>query len=293
MPLTIPSLTFKKTTILYGNRLLEVNKPWIFGILNVTLDSFFADSRTFYDDNIEQRIRQLANEKVSVIDIGAYSSRPNARHISEEEEFARLARAFKLVKKITSDIPLSVDTFRSSIVNKLYNQFGAFIVNDISGGEMDERMFSTVAELKLPYIMMHMQGTPQTMQNNPQYTDVVSEVIDYFAKKITQLKQLGVNDIILDPGFGFGKTLEHNYELLQRLEELHVLGLPIFVGISRKSMLYKLLGTAPAAALNATTVANTISLMKGAAFLRVHDVAEANEAVEIVSKMNESIKNQM
>ena len=287
MPLTIPSLTFKKTTIRYGDKLLEVNKPWVFGILNVTPDSFYADSRTFSDNDIEQKIKQLVRAGVSAIDVGAYSSRPDAEHISEEEEHNRLVRVFKLLKELASDIPVSVDTFRASIVRKIYNEFGAFIVNDISGGEMDRDMFSTVAELKLPYIMMHMLGTPQTMQNNPQYTDVVSAVVGYFTAKIAELRQLGVNDIILDPGFGFGKTLDHNYELLQRLEELHVLGLPIFVGVSRKSMLYKLLGTTPADTLNATTVVNTISLMKGAAFLRVHDIAEAKEAVKIFLKMKE------
>lgn len=286
MPLTFPSLAFKKTTIRYGGRLLEVNKPWVFGILNVTPDSFYAGSRTFTDSKIEQRIKQLVEEEVSVIDIGAYSSRPNAEHISEDEELNRLVRAFVLVKKNAPDIPVSVDTFRASVVRKLYSQFGTFIVNDISGGELDNEMFSTVAELSLPYILMHMRGTPQTMQNKPQYIDVVSEIIGYFAAKVASLRQLGVNDIILDPGFGFGKTLSHNYELLQRLEELQILGLPVFVGVSRKSMLYKLLGITPADSLNATTVVNTISLMKGATFLRVHDVAEANEVVKIVSKIS-------
>ncbi len=287
MPLTYSSLTFKKITIRYGEKLFEVNKPWVFGILNVTPDSFYAGSRTFSDDKIEQRIIQLKEEGASAIDIGAYSSRPDAEHISEDEELNRLVRAFELIKKHAPELPVSVDTFRASLVRKLYSRFGAFIVNDISGGELDRAMFSTVAELKLPYILMHMQGTPQNMQNNPQYKDVVSEVADYFAVKIAELRLLGVNDIFLDPGFGFGKTVEHNYELLNRLEELHVLGLPLFIGVSRKSMLYKLLNSTPAAMLNATAVANTISLMKGAAFLRVHDVAEAKEAVEIVWKMNE------
>lgn len=287
MPLTFSSLTFKKTTVRYGEVLLEVNKPWVFGILNVTPDSFYADSRTFSDEKIEQRIKQLKDEGASAIDIGAYSSRPDADDISEEEEFSRLVRGFELIKKHAPDIPVSVDTFRASIVRKLYNRFGAFIVNDISGGELDSEMFATVAELKLPYILMHMRGNPQNMQNNPQYNDVVSEMINYFAVKIAELRQLGINDIFLDPGFGFGKTLEHNYELLGRLEELHVFGLPLFIGVSRKSMLYKLLRKEPKDMLNATTVVNTISLMKGATFLRVHDVAEANEAVEIVWKMNE------
>jgi dihydropteroate synthase len=287
MPLTFSSLTFKKTTVRYGEKLLEVNKPWIFGILNVTPDSFYAGSRTFSDEKIEQRIKKLIEEGSSAIDIGAYSSRPDAEHILEEEEFNRLVRAFTLIKRVAPTIPISVDTFRASIVRRLHDHFGAFIVNDISGGELDSEMFVTVAELKLPYILMHMQGTPQNMQNNPQYKDVISEIIDYFVVKIAKLRQLGVNDIILDPGFGFGKTLDHNYELLNRLEELHILGLPLFIGVSRKSMLYKLLGNNPADVLNATTVVNTISLMKGAAFLRVHDVAEANEAVKIVLKMEE------
>lgn len=273
--------------IRYGDKLLKINKPWVFGILNVTPDSFYTDSRTFTADKIEARVKKLIADNVSVIDIGAYSSRPDAEHITEEEELDRLTRGISIIKKIAVDIPISIDTFRASVVWKIYEQFGAFIVNDISGGELDNEMFSTVAELQLPYILTHMQGTPQTMQNNPIYTDVVTEIADYFVQKITTLRQLGVNDIILDPGFGFGKTVEHNYELLDRLEELHILGLPIFVGVSRKSMLYKLLGNTPSDTLNATAVVNTISLMKGASFLRVHDVAEANEAVEIVWKMKE------
>lgn len=290
MPLTYPSLAFKKTIIGYGDKLLEVSKPWIFGILNITPDSFYADSRSFADSSIEKKVKELIVEAVDIIDIGAYSSRPDADHISEEDELRRLVRAISIVKKISPEMPISVDTFRSSIVRKLYHKFGAFIVNDISGGELDTKMFTTVAGLGLPYILMHMKGTPQTMQNNPEYKDVVSEVVEYFVRKVTELRQLGVKDIILDPGFGFGKTMEHNYELLHGLEDIHVLGLPIFVGVSRKSMLYKLLGSTPADTLNATTVVNTISLMKGVTFLRVHDVVEAKQAVTIIGKMNEYSK---
>ncbi len=268
-----------------GERLLNINKPLILGILNVTPDSFYAESRSFSEEEVLAKAELLLSEGASIIDVGAYSSRPGANDVSEEEEFRRLDMAIGLIRKLSPHICISVDTFRASIVQKIFDKYGAFIVNDISGGELDKQMFETVAELRLPYILMHMKGNPQTMQHKPEYDDVVAEVLSYFSKKLDILRSLGIADVIIDPGFGFGKTMEHNYELLARLDELHVLGRPILIGLSRKSMLYKLLNITSDEALNATSVVHTVGLMKGASFLRVHDVAAADQVVRLLSKV--------
>lgn len=280
--------SLKKSQIRCGGQLIDLSTPLVQGILNVTPDSFYADSRTFADREIHLRTEQLLNEGADIIDVGAYSSRPGAAHISEAEELERLGRALRIVREVAPQAILSIDTFRSGIVRSLYDTFGAFIVNDISGGELDTDMPATVAELRLPYILMHMKGNPQTMQQTIHYADVVEEVLAYFAAKLAVTKELGIADVIVDPGFGFGKTLEHNYQLLDRLDELDVLGCPVLAGLSRKSMLYKLLNITPQQALNATTAANTIALMKGASILRVHDVAAAVEVVRIVGKLGGS-----
>ena len=287
MPISLPSCLLKKTEIRCGGKLIDLASPVVMGIMNVTPDSFYAESRSFTEAVMEQRAEQILSEGARIIDIGAYSSRPGADHIDEEEEYQRLKSGIAVVRKYSNDIPISVDTFRAGIIRRLVGKYGELIANDISGGELDSNMFSTVAELKLPYILMHMQGTPQTMQSNPTYSDVIGQVIGYFTEKISRLNELGVVDIVLDPGFGFGKTLDHNYELLSRMEDLQVFGLPLLVGVSRKSMLYKLLNIEPQKALNATTVVNTISLMKGANILRVHDVWAAVEAVTIYTKLCE------
>ena len=235
-------------------RLLDLATPQVMGILNVTPDSFYSGSRMQTEEDIAARARQILDEGASIIDIGAYSSRPNAEHISAEEEMRRLRTGLEILNRSHPDA-------------------------------MDQRMFQTVADLGVPYIMMHMQGTPQNMQKEPSYDNLIKDVFLYFARKVQQLRDLGVKDIILDPGFGFGKTLEHNYELLAHLEEFHIFELPVLVGVSRKSMIYKLLGGTPQDSLNGTTVLDTVALMKGAHILRVHDVREAVEAVRITEKL--------
>lgn len=262
--------------------LLELREPQIMGILNVTPDSFFSESRTPDEEHIAQRVKQMMNDGADMIDIGGYSSRPGANDVSTEEEMNRLRRGLRIIRKLYPDVPVSVDTFRADVARMCIEEEGADIINDISGGMMDRQMFRTVAQLHVPYIMMHMQGTPDSMQLAPHYDNLRQEVMLYFAERIDRLCQMGAKDIIVDPGFGFGKTMEHNYELMAHLEDFHVFGLPLLVGISRKSMIYKLLGGTPQTSLNGTTVLNTIALTKGAHILRVHDVKEAVEAKRIV-----------
>lgn len=271
-------------------QLLDLSTPQVMGILNVTPDSFYAASRKQSEREIAERAIQIAEEGAAFIDLGGCSTRPGAASVTEEEEAERLRTALEIVRRECPDMPLSVDTFRANIAAKCVEEWGADLINDISGGEIDAQMFPTVARLGVPYILMHIQGTPQTMQNAPRYDNLMEEVCLYFAAKIDALHALGVKDILLDPGFGFGKTLEHNYELLARLEEFPPLfGLPLLVGVSRKSMVYKLLGCTPDEALNGTTVLHTIALLKGASILRTHDVKEAAEAVRIVETMRRQI----
>lgn len=266
-------------------RLYSFDRPKIMGILNITPDSFFSDSRTQTEPDIEQRVRLLVDEGADMIDIGGYSSRPGADDVSPEEEMERLRRGLRVVRRICPDIPVSVDTFRADVALMCVEEEGADIINDISGGEADRNMFRTVARMNVPYILMHMKGTPETMQQAPRYDDVLSEVMLYFAERIDALRQMGVNDIISDPGFGFGKTIAHNYELMNHLSDFHELGLPLLVGISRKSMIYKLLGGTPSTSLGGTTVLNTYALLHGAHILRVHDVKAAVEARTIVENI--------
>ena len=268
-----------------NGQLLELSVPQVMGILNVTPDSFYAGSRMQTEADIAQRAQQILSEGASIIDIGAYSSRANAENISSEEEMHRLRMGLEVLKRNHPDAIISVDTFRADVAEWCVVEFGVAIINDIAAGEMDSEMFETVARLGVPYIMMHMQGTPQSMQAEPHYDNLLKEIFMYFAKKIQQLRDLGVKDIVLDPGFGFGKTLEHNYELMAHLEEFKVFELPLLVGISRKSMIYRLFGSTPQEALNGTTVLDTIALMKGADIIRVHDVREAVEAVKMVEKI--------
>ncbi len=265
--------------------LLDLSTPCVMGILNVTPDSFYADSRMQTEAEIARRVEQILTEGAGIIDIGAYSSRPNAENISSSEEMKRLRMGLEILRKVNPDAVVSVDTFRSDVARMCVEEYGVAIINDISAGEMDAEMFHTVADLHVPYVMMHMQGTPQDMQQQPHYDDLLKEVFQYFAKKVQQLRELGVKDIILDPGFGFGKTLEHNYELLAHLEDFRLFGLPLLAGVSRKSMIYHLLGIKPQEALNGTTAVDTICLLKGADILRVHDVREAVETVKIVEAM--------
>ena len=268
-----------------NGRLLDLVTPQVMGILNVTPDSFYSNSRMQTEKEIAMRAEQILSEGASIIDIGAYSSRPNADHITPEEEMDRLRLGLRIVKENYPDAIVSVDTFRADIARQCVEEFGVDMINDISGGEMDDQMFETIAQLQVPYIMMHMKGTPQNMQQNIQYDCFLREVFTYFAKKIDILRAMGVNDVILDPGFGFGKTLEQNYELIAHLNEFQILERPLLVGVSRKSMIYKLLETTPQEALNGTVVLDTIALMKGANILRVHDVREAVETVKILEKI--------
>lgn len=268
-------------------KLYSLCEPKIMGILNVTPDSFYAESRTPNEEHIAARVQQLMDDGADMIDIGGYSSRPGADDVSPEEEMNRLRRGLRVVRRLYPEVPISVDTFRADVARMCVEEEGADIINDISGGMMDRQMFRTVARLGVPYILMHMQGTPDTMQQAPHYDNLRREVMLYFAERIDRLCQMGAKDIIVDPGFGFGKKLEHNYELFHHLDDFNLFNLPLLVGISRKSMIYKLLGGTPQTSLNGTTVLNTIALMKGAHILRVHDVKEAVEAKRIVMKMKE------
>lgn len=276
---------FKAPYINVKGQLMDLTYPKVMGILNVTPDSFYADSRKQTEASILERIRQMIDEGASIIDLGAYSSRSEAEHITPEEEMKRLRIPLQLILQHFPDAILSVDTFRADVARMCIEEYGAAMINDISAGEMDKNMFTTVAQLGVPYVMMHMQGTPQNMQQFPHYEHLLKEICYYFSKKVQQLRNLGAKDMILDPGFGFGKTMEHNYELINHLEEFSLFELPILVGVSRKSMIYKLLGTTPEEALNGTNTLNTIALMKGAHILRVHDVKEAVETIKIVEKM--------
>lgn len=274
-------------TLNLRGKLYSLCEPKIMGILNVTPDSFYAESRTSNEEHIAARVQQLMDDGADMIDIGGYSSRPGADDVSPEEEMTRLRRGLRVVRRLYPEVPISVDTFRADVARMCVEEEGADIINDISGGMMDRQMFRTVARLGVPYILMHMQGTPDTMQQAPHYENLRREVMLYFAERIDRLCQMGAKDIIVDPGFGFGKTLEHNYELFHHLDDFNLFNLPLLVGISRKSMIYKLLDGTPQTSLNGTTVLNTIALMKGAHILRVHDVKEAVEAKRIVMEMKE------
>ena len=269
-------------SIRVGGRLMDLSTPKVMGILNVTPDSFYADSRKQSEADIARRVEQIMDEGGDIIDVGAYSSRSGAADVTAQEEMERLARALRIIRRLAPGAVVSIDTFRAGVARCCVEDYGAHIINDISGGEMDADMFSTVASLQVPYILMHMQGTPQTMQSQPSYQNVVIEVMQSLGKRASLLHEMGVCDVILDPGFGFGKTLQHNYQLLSRLSQLHELHLPLLVGVSRKSMIYNLLGCTPQEALGGTTVVHTIALLQGAHILRVHDVKAATEAVRIV-----------
>ena len=285
----VPLPTMNKTlhyTLNVRGRLLDLSKPQVMGILNVTPDSFYAGSRMETEEAVRGRVRQIIAEGGSMIDVGAYSSRPGAADVSAEEEMERLRRGMRIVREEAPEIPVSVDTFRADVAKMAVEELGVDIINDISGGELDKEMFKTVAKLGVPYILMHMKGTPQTMQQAPHYEDLMKEVMLYFAEKVQQLRDLGQKDIVLDPGYGFAKTIDHNYELLKHQEMLEVFELPLLVGVSRKSMIYRFLGSSPEEALNGTTVLNTLALQKGANILRVHDVKEAVEVVRLVEKFS-------
>ena len=268
-------------------KLVELQRPWVMGILNVTPDSFYADSRTpmAEPERIAQRVRQMLAEGADIIDVGAYSSRSGADDISPLEEMRRLEVALSTVREVAPEVYVSVDTFRSEVARQCVEHFGVDLINDISGGVLDRAMPKVVARLGVPYIIMHMKGNPETMQTSPEYQDVLAEVLEFLARQQQRFFDAGGKDVIIDPGFGFGKTLLHNYRLMDRLQDFHELHAPLLVGVSRKSMIYKLLETTPQEALNGTTVLHTIAMMKGAHILRVHDVQAAVEARTLVETM--------
>lgn len=274
----------QKSTLNVRGTLLDLSEPKIMGILNLTPDSFYDGGRNNDLNAALKKTEQMLTDGADIIDIGAYSSRLGAEHITEETELKRMVPVIKAIIKEFPRTILSVDTFRSGIAKASFHE-GAGIINDISAGSLDKDMFQTIAEIKIPYILMHMRGTPQTMAQYTDYENITAEVCRYFSEKIAQLKALGVNDLIIDPGFGFAKTLEQNYELLSKLNALKICGYPVLAAVSRKSMIYKLLNTDAERALNGTSVLNTIALMQGANILRVHDVKEAKEVISIVGQL--------
>lgn len=271
-------------TINCKGKLVELDTPKVMGILNITPNSFYDGGRYKSDSDFLKQAETMFVDGATFLDLGAYSSKPNAEFVSVEEEAERLFPVLELLLKEFPDALISIDTFRADVAKKAINS-GAAIINDISGGMLDSNMLQTVGELGVPYIMMHMRGTPNTMQQFTQYTNLINDILYYFSERISSARSYNIKDIIIDPGFGFSKTLDQNYELMQKMELFSILELPLLVGISRKSMIYKLLGTTPKEALNGTTVLNTISLQKGAKILRVHDVKEAVETLQILNKI--------
>lgn len=279
----------RKNKITVGDFQLDFTIPVVMGIVNVTPDSFY-DGGKFADEAVLlNHVEKMITDGAAVIDLGGISTRPGSAMISTKVELERLLPAATAIRKKFPEVPVSIDTFRSWVAVRIADEIGPVIINDISGGALDSKMFETVARLKVPYILSHIQGTPLNMQENPQYNDVVRDVSNYFSEKVKKLSKLGVEDIILDPGFGFGKTLDHNYDLLNRLDAFKVFQLPVMAGLSRKSMIWKALEITPETALNGTTVANTMALLGGADILRVHDVKEATEVVKIFCEIKATI----
>ena len=282
---TSTPLFSKSLSLNLGGHIMELSTPRIMGIINTTPDSFYPGSRVSNPEAALEKAREMMDQGADILDLGALSSRPGAEEISEQEELDRLTPVLEILRKHFPDFPLSVDTWRSGVARSLRENFGIHMVNDITAGSLDPEMFTTMAQLNIPYIMMHMQGTPATMQQEPVYENMVDELLQFFAEKVYKLRKLGLNDIIIDPGFGFGKTLEQNYQLLREFDLFQMLELPLMAGISRKSMIYKLLESSPEFALNGTTAAHMVALMKGARLLRVHDVAAAKETVKIFQQI--------
>lgn len=274
----------KRMTINCKGQLIDLTIPKIMGILNVTPNSFFDGGKYKNESEILSRVERMSSEGATFIDVGAYSSKPSAEFVSEQEEISRIIPVLDLILKHFPETILSIDTFRAEVA-KASIESGAAIINDISAGHLDEKMLETVAKYSVPYIMMHMKGTPQTMQTLTQYDDIVKEMLFYFSERIAKARSFGINDLITDPGFGFAKTVEQNYEVFQKLDLFNLLELPMLIGISRKSMIYKTLNSNAEEALNGTTVLNTIALTKGAKILRVHDVKEAMECVTLFNKI--------
>ncbi len=271
-------------TLNIKGKLLTIDGPEVMGVINVTPDSFYTGSRKRTEDQILAEAEMMIREGARFVDIGGYSSRPGAEHISEDEEMNRVIGSIEALHKAFPDLIISIDTFRSGVADQAIAA-GASVINDISGGDLDDEMVEIVKKHRVPYIMMHMKGTPQNMKEKTQYEDLVKEIIYSFSSKIRGLSGMGISDIIIDPGFGFAKNIDQNFELLSRLDALNIVGRPVLVGLSRKSMIYKTLNIDPEEALNGTTVVNTLALLKGASILRVHDVKEAVEVVKLVNRI--------
>ncbi len=272
-------------TLNIRGRLVDLSSPKVMGIVNVTPDSFYSGSRTDSYESLRARILQLREEGADIVDIGGCSTRPGAADVDADEEYTRLCRALEVVKEIWPEVPVSIDTFRASVARKCVEEWGADIINDIAGGTLDPDMWQTVAELRAAYVLMHMRGTPATMQQHTDYADVTAEVITDLSRKVYDLRGLGVCDIIIDPGFGFAKTVDQNFQMLDELHEFCRMGLPILAGVSRKTMIWKTLGVSPEESLTGTIALNTIALRKGASILRVHDVKAAKEVVMLHDAM--------
>jgi dihydropteroate synthase len=273
-----------------GGRLLDLEIPRVMGILNITPDSFYKGSRYNTDEEILKAATSMLEEGADILDVGGYSSRPGADDITAEEEGSRVLKAIKLINKEHPDAIISVDTFRADIARQAVEEYGAHMINDISGGDADSNMFKIVGKLNVPYILMHMKGEPQTMHHNPVYDDIVADIQRWFGERIYKLQNAGMKDILIDPGFGFGKTIDHNYEMLSRLGDFSITGLPVVVGISRKSMIWRTLNISADEALNGTTALNAVALMNGADILRVHDVKEAVQTIQLIKKLKREPK---
>lgn len=271
-----------------NNTIIDLSRPRVMTIINITPDSFYDGSRCFTEEQIERKVLAALDEGADMFDVGGYSSRPNADDVPINEEIRRIARAMKVIRRVAPSTAVSIDSFRAEVIRRTVEEFGNCIVNDISAGELDPTMVETVAELRLPYVAMHMRGTPTTMQKMTSYSDVVEDVRKYFLRKIEQLREAGIEDIVVDAGFGFAKSLDQNYELIRGLHRLTDLGVPLLVGISRKSMIYQLLGCTPDKALNGTTALHMEALRQGAKILRVHDTREAKEVITIFNKLNKT-----
>jgi len=282
---TSDTLFSRNLSLNLGGRIMELSTPRVMGIINVSPDSFYERSRFPQAERAVERAREMIDQGADILDVGAVSSRPGAEEVPEKEELERLSRVLEALRHEFPDFPVSVDTWRSGIARTVRERFGIHMINDISAGNLDPHMFATMASLEIPYIRMHMQGTPKSMQEDPVYKNVVDDLLQFFAERVYKLRKLGLNDMVIDPGFGFGKTLEQNYEILRSFDMFRMLELPLMAGISRKSMIYKLLDTEPDEALNGTTAAHMAVLIKGARLLRVHDVAAARETIKIFQQI--------
>ena len=270
-------------------KLVTIDRPWVMGIINITPDSFYSGSRVMDEQSLVGQVRQMLADGADVLDVGACSTRPGSQSVDAQGEMDRLQWALAIIRREAPDTILSVDTYRAAVARRCVEEWGVDIINDISGGTIDEAMFATVADLRVPYVLMHMRGTPETMSKLTDYNNVASDVLEWMARRIDELRQMGIADVIADPGFGFAKTMEQNYELMASLNAFHALDAPLLVGVSRKRMIYMPLETDAENALNGTTVLNTMALMQGAHILRVHDVRAAVEAVKLVTLLRQGI----